>query len=139
METEALIISVFIGKIRTNMYCVEIRSKSGLANCDSYTFHEAHGIKANATVCTICGKEKTQFARLSFEVIHNPEGEWTAYDIHQLTIDSCLEPMFGHSDSLAKTSALQEAKKDSTENDPLSSFQSLASYTKRKSGISKDS
>lgn len=37
--------------------------------------------KRNFTICTVCGKEKRQHARFSYEAIHNTEGEWSAYDI----------------------------------------------------------
>lgn len=40
--------------------------------------------KKNHTYCSVCGKEKKQHARISYEAIHNTKGEWTAYDITEV-------------------------------------------------------
>lgn len=54
--------------------------------CKKITKH-VPGSKRNYTICTVCGKEKRQHARFSYEAIHDTEGEWTAYDITTVSDD----------------------------------------------------
>ncbi|MGH1313724.1 DNA (cytosine-5-)-methyltransferase [Bacillus toyonensis] len=54
--------------------------------CKKFTKH-IPSEKHNHTICTECGKEKRQHARVSYESIHNAKGEWTAYDITTVTND----------------------------------------------------
>lgn len=57
-----------------------VESDPKCERCKKYTKH-VPSEKRNVTLCTVCGKEKTQHARFSYEAIHDAKGEWTAYDI----------------------------------------------------------
>jgi DNA (cytosine-5)-methyltransferase 1 len=63
----------------------------GFVECDPYcekckkiTKHVFSG-ERNFTICTECGKKKRQHARFSYDAIHDPGEEWTAYDIRDVT------------------------------------------------------
>jgi DNA (cytosine-5)-methyltransferase 1 len=52
--------------------------------CKKITKHIFSG-ERNLTICAECGKKKRQHARFSYDAIHNPGEEWTAYDIRDVT------------------------------------------------------
>lgn len=83
--------------------------------------------------------EWNEFARKSYEAIHNTKGEWTWNDItlQQLTIETFLNPIAGPSGSHVKISQLEEKHRDLMGRDPLYSLQLLSYYAKRKNGVPK--
>ena len=68
-----------VGWVETDPHC---------SRCKEVTTHMpvySPGHEKNYTVCMKCGKQKRQDARFSYEAIHDTKGEWTAYDITQVT------------------------------------------------------
>lgn len=64
-----------IGYIETDPHCTK---------CKGIT-KQVPARKRNFTICTVCGSEKRQHARFSYEAIHDTEGELTGYDITTFT------------------------------------------------------
>lgn len=74
-----------LGMERAGHKCVGwVESDPKCEKCKKITKHYKSE-KRNFTICSVCGKEKRQHARFSYEAIHNTEGEWTEYDITEVT------------------------------------------------------